>query len=735
MSEFNEINSQDNTAGNNLSEPASVTEPAAAAADYTGSTKNGSPEIVSGVEAVKKNPTKIIAIIIAAVVLLFGCCGAAYALIPQVKNTVKMLVNSPEEYYLWVEQENMEYVSDFISDLSEKTEDVNINSDVKVNLDSAAINKLMMDNGGTSLSELGISLPSEITITEKGSEIDGYIALNQAISAGDDELLTYNIYMKDGKYYYQIPTLSNSYLCMDSASMLSKAAEESGNELMSGFANMLTGAGEKESFISSDDLTMLITKYSDTLFTNITNVELEKNAECEADGVKAAYTKLKANIDEGTLFSFIKEALNLLKDDEIIIGICEDNFEIPKEEYQEEIDSILSEFGNMEISGGKTILVMNVYVDSMGNIVGRTFENAADSEETFSLGYLCTRDGNSYGFSAFVDADDERVSVDGNCTEDSDKFTGKASLSSADQEDVLGLTFKDFSADDDIITGSVTLGLSAFELDDMTIVFEEKDGKQVVSGDITSDGTKLGSFTAEASKEKPDSLVVFNDNETVYDIFDENQLSQYREGIDSEGLAKAICGVLGIPEDQIDEFVEGFESGFSNGLAGEVVTEAVDDFDYDADYDIAYEDVEYDLSKVKIQLDGKDIKLPGKVDSILDKVKFEEESIEAGDYGYGYTDDYSICISVENSSDKEMNAADCDITGLSIDKSSGLSISVDGIALGDDIQKAADKFGFELSDSEMGCLTINDADPEKYNYISICYYDGVITYFDINFFD
>ncbi len=738
MSEFNENNQEflpENSVAENVTEPAAQTAEPQFFTEGTG--------VVSGVEVVqKKSAGKIIAVIVAIVVLLFGCCAASYAFIPQVKNTVKMMMNSPEEYYAWVETENTDDFS-WLTEVFEQAENPNSVANASINLDSAAIEKLMAENGA-SFEEAGMKLPSSIGMEVKSAEIDGIQSANEIITVGGNPLITYNAYVKDGKIYYQIPELSSSYICIDFAQMMEMSKAEvaaGGDEASEAFIDMIISmaSGEaSEELVSDEELRQFLVKYTEILFTSAENVELVKDAACEADGVKCEYTKLVVNIDEGSLFTFAKKAVKELKDEEIVIRIAE-KLGVAKEEYQSTIEELAAQLGSYEISGGETLCLMNVYVNSKGEIVGREFVNAEGAEEPFSIGYVSANDDDKYGFTAYADIEGQKLSVDGNATENSGEFTGEGIIS-FDGQDIFGVTFKDFACDDEFVKGSVTLGLSALELDDMTLNFDVKDGKQTLGTEFTYQGTKLFDITMEMSDEKPESITVFNDAAKVYNFTEDGaELEQYAAEINIETFARNCAAALGLDETYVDEFIAGFEQGFSGSLMGnlgvdeEIISDIGDEYYPEAEEEDPYisDTVEYDFSKIKIQIDGKDVTLPGKIDGVLDGLDFDTDKVEANDYGYGFNEDYTVSASVENITDKALSPAECNITSLAVNEEAGIKLSVDGFTFGDDVTKVAQKYGATLEDTDYGFFDI--ADTEEFGYITFFYMDGKIYEIDLSF--
>lgn len=78
-----------------------------------------------------------------------------------------MLLNSPEDYYAWVEQENIENAADKFSEAYGKMLGSSATSEefeFKADLDSANVGALIEELTGSPLSESGIVLPSSVAI-------------------------------------------------------------------------------------------------------------------------------------------------------------------------------------------------------------------------------------------------------------------------------------------------------------------------------------------------------------------------------------------------------------------------------------------------------------------------------------------------------------------------------------------------------------------------------------------
>lgn len=729
MSELND-NTQDTPVVTNTSEnpaPEVITEPVTENGPEIAA--NGITDTVSGVEVVKKKRKglKIAAIVACAVGVLVGGSFATYALVPQVKNFVKLNLNSPEKYYAWVEKENNK---EFAKIFEEGNESASANVDISFDLNKESLSSLV----GSSLDEtLGFTLPSKYEINQKTAIIDGCTTVNQKISIDSNELLNCNGYSKDNIYYYQFPELSSSYISVDLNELLSMmmqnvdAEDEQVANIMSGImSNALNG----NKVLSNEDLKTLYERYSAIFINNVKTVDRSKNVTCEAGGVSCKLTKLSAHIDQGTLYAFAKDALKELENDEIAIKLATENFGITKEEYKSSISEVNEMIGNINFSGGDDIMLMNVFVDNKGNVVGRTFDLINNEETIGTLGYNFTASGKDCGMNFFFETDGERYFIDGNFKNNAGKYTGTINVSDKFEMDVT-----DFRADE-FMEGDLTLKLSQFGIDDVKVSFSTEDEKQLVNADLNIQGQNLGSISISADSKTPESMVVFNDQATVYDM---DNIDEYANNIDSNTLGKNMCKILGIDESNADAFMQGFIQGLSRSLGGSIIDDDLTDIDqidddyYDNNSDpYADSTIEYDLSKVKIQIDGKDVSFPAKLDNVMKLIDFDEDKVEAHDYLYGFNEDYTVSATIENNSDKTVATKDCEISSISISEGAPVDISVDGIKINDDIKKLSDKYGCKIDNTESGFIEI--ADKENYNNITFYYIDSKIYEITVSFY-
>lgn len=747
MSEFNENNGMEQeTATSTVS---SVTEnPAEAISAVT--------EVVGGAERAKKKPVLLIVAII--VLILGGASALAYNFLPWVKNNVKLLVSKPENYYAWVEEENIKTLADGISKGYGKaldsmagqngSEEVEIKADINVENCTALIEEL----SGSSLSESGVKLPSSIAIKSAGKKTDDGVDGAMLVNAGDKTLATMNIFMRDGAYYAQIPELSDAYISFDYEQLL-EASMDNLNELDDESAAFVTGyidtlksfiknPDSLREFLSEDELNEFIVKYFTIAFSNIDDVEIEKRTECDANGVEGKLTVITADVDMGTLYSIAKDVLKEAKKDKTIIKIVE-KAGISADDYTSAVESLLDQFGNMEVSGGETIFKMNVYVDSKGVICGRSIEVP---EEDVNIGYLVVKDGNETGVEAsFMEGEDEGVKFLMKSEENSGKESGEAKIKAIGMDEgepeEFPITFKDMeivNEDKGYFKGEISIDFTPFEGPVLTLAFDSDGEGQTVKSDINVEGKEYGTVSISSKEKTSVEIPAFDSSKKVYAFTQDGaELQQYI--MDCSGNLESFVNNIGSAFG-----VDGLGGLFSGAMGGNTaITDVDDDIFGTDDIDTAIEvpepddntvmsNVSYDFNKLDFEINGQKVKIPSKINGITNLVKFEQDEVEANGYAYGYSEDYTFGINMKNPSSSKVKVADCEVTGISIANGALVKLNIDGFAPGSKIEEFAAKYGAKLDDPKNGSVTIVDTN-SSWNTFSVYYYDGVIDsiYFDI----
>lgn len=708
-------------------------------------------ELIGGVEPAKKKSIFLIIAII--IVILAAGCAAAYNFIPWVKNNVKMLLNSDEDYYAWVEQENLEGVADSVSKAYGKML-ISSNSgeaELRADLDPENVRSLVEELTGSPLSESGIVLPSRVSF-KGGANVneDGTIDSSFVFNADDKTLATMNFYMQDGVYYYQIPELSPSYISIDFDSIMEELYSDMGDEksafimeYMDKIMSIYTNPAAIEEMLSEKELNELIVRYFTVIFENIDDVELDKNVECEVNGIKAKYNKLEANIDQGAAFSIVKDALKEAKKDKTIIKIIEKSG-LSKEDYTAAVDNLLSQIGTVKMSGGDTVFTMNVYVDSTGKICGREFD--IPEEENVKISYMSANDGSNEAFDMKFMVDDEGLQIISSSKEKSGKESGNAKLilvGAGDNGENMEFTvdYKDIKTvneDKNYCKGELSVDLASYNGPVITVNLDSDGKSQTIKSDINIDGKNYGTLSMTTKEKVTIDIPEFDSSQQVYQYSEDGaQIEKYTENADIETFINNIGSAFGVDglgslfgaamADPSGDITSGNAGGnITDGNTAGGVTSGTTTG--------ANEEVTYDFSKLDIKVNGQSVKLPSKIDGIMNQVTIDKDKVEAGYLESFYNDDYTFGITVANDSESDVAPKDCLISGLDVMKDSPVSLSVDGFTIGGSITDFANKYGVKLDDVNDGYVTIYDTSSE-WNDMTVYYYGGKIDEINIDFME
>lgn len=698
-------------------------------------------EVISGVELKSKSPISIIVAIAAAFLILVMGGFSAYAFNPWVKNNVKMALSSDENYFEWVFNENIEKSAEEIADIYDKITDVQSNDGtvlLKSDLESDTITEAMENESGVSLADFGITIPESISISaQSGESEDDVLAEGLQLNLNDETVLTANMFFKDGKIYYQIPELSSSYIEADISSLSLYESYDFDSEDIELDGDALTEIltnGDLQDLLSDDELEDFIVKYMAIFAKNVQSVEKEKNAEVEVNGVKAEYTLLTAKIDEGTAYSFAKEALTEAKDDETIIKLVNKLGLFTEDEYKSEIENLLDELGSYEVKGGETICNMKFYVDSKGVIRGIDAQFTESSGmEDLTLKAMTAVDGDKTVLDMAIAENEEGLTIVGEETNKKDVYNADYQISVSDT--VIGLKCNDVevvSDDNDYCKGEIVFDLSSFDLGEIAVNLESDGKSQDINTDITVDGTKYASVSMNISNEKAESLPVFDSSQKVYNT---DNADEYLSEVDIESVTSKIKDITGIDLYSLFSTYPMVDDTLDTEYIDDYSDIEVDDDDYffNEDEEDYPEPVSYDFSKLEIKLDGQKIVLPGKIEDIFSKVKFEHDTIDGNTFEYISNDDYTVAVCLENQTDKAAKMEDCIVSSISVSEGAPVSISVDGITIGSDIKDVVKKYGCELTDSDYGYVTIEDS-TDDYDNLTFFYYDDKVYEIDIDLY-
>lgn len=263
--------------------------------------------VVSGVEkAPKKRKGILIGGICAGVVCVaVGGSAIAYAASDYVKNQVKLFTLDDQEYYSWVMEKNGSDTADELSEAYdnylEKLED-GYGSKISISLDptdeamelllSEMFGSNYRDSSDSDLNQL-IDVIENIDSIELGVEASrNKKALNTSIyaSLNNNKIVSAEVGMDDNSaLYMRIPEYNKQWLSYDMSTELTGQEEEL-------FSTLMDMSNDPSSFITPDELSDMIEKYTGILGDSLKDVNRYKDQTVGICGAEVEYTVLTAEI-------------------------------------------------------------------------------------------------------------------------------------------------------------------------------------------------------------------------------------------------------------------------------------------------------------------------------------------------------------------------------------------------------------------------------------------------------
>ncbi|MDE5917473.1 MAG: hypothetical protein K2G62_05035 [Oscillospiraceae bacterium] len=728
MSDLNEYNNQETPVNTQEEEKTTGNIPETDISAEPLSTAEMGPEIVSGTEPVKKKHKALFAAV-AAVVVLAGGSAAAYGFIPSVKNTVNMAVMSDDKYYHWVESENAEDTAEDISEIYQKIIDSAANESefqLKADLNSEAISSLIesFQNGAGASGDFAsdIKIPESISIDAASKIEEGNATVTYSLKADENALATLNGFIKDTILYYEVPELSKDYLSFnidDITSLMALSGEYGPTNY--NFDDILKNAlnGKQfENYFTPDELEALLNKYTELVYSNIEDVKITKGDE---------YNTATANLDLGTLYSIASDFLDEAENDKTIIDFAVKQG-YTEEQYTNAVKALQDQMGDLEVKGGKTVLTMKVFIDKSGNICGRSF---TDPENTTEIKYLCKRDGHDIDLEFLISTVDFDFSVTGDLKEKSDKLNGTINVSVKDEstDTNFAVNIEDLESvgkNKEYLNGTISLDLSSLNAGVYSLKMDSDGNSQTISTDITVNGTNYAKLSLYTSKKVTSELPAFDSSKKTYDIINNtNAMEEYISNADLTGFMNKIGDAFGISD------LGSMIFGTTNNIID--VPNPIDVPDPDDDFDDTLSST-YDFSKLKFQLNGTDVSFPSKIDGILNYVKVDTDKVAAGDFLFLSSDDYTISVSLDNNGSSDVAPEECVVSGVSIYEGSALNFTIDGFAIGDDVSKAAEKYGVKITDDSFGYFNVYDT-ASSWNTVTFSFSEGKIAGISVAYYD
>lgn len=549
--------------------------------------------VVSGVDkAPKKRKGVLIGGICAGVVCVaVGGSAIAYAASDYVKNQVKLFTLDDQEYYSWVMEKNGSDAADELSeaydDYLEKLED-GYGNKLSISLEPTdeAMELLLSEMFGSDykrssdsdMNQLidvienidSIELGVEASRNNKASNASIYASLN------NDKIVSAEVGMDDkSALYMRIPEYNKQWLSYDMSTEFTGQEEEIFNKFMD-------LSNDPSSFITPDELSDMIEKYTGILGDSLKDVKRYKDQKVEIGGAEVEYTVLKAeitpqdvlNIAEGYVSSALKDKTikNILVNE---LDVCSDN------EYESVLEDALDEIRAAadEIDENEENLDAALFVDARGDIRGFQFCLEDECEIKFAVG----QSGDDIvGEFTVNDGDEDIVSIQLNAKEDGGKYSGTIEMFIDDEPSAAEITFADFEiVDEDKGYVNGKLSISVPEVPSVDLVLKSDGKSQTISYDLKIERENFGTVSLNIA-ETDGSDISFKDSvnlDSDFDVeeyFNEDALAEFIE---------SICQKIGLDDDFAEQLTEAIIYEIVGGSYDNDY-DNFDDFDYDDDDDI-----------------------------------------------------------------------------------------------------------------------------------------------------
>ncbi len=501
-----------------------------------------------------------------------------------VENFVVKTVSSPQQYYQFVEEKNVNELSETIgsafgqlNEVFAKEAAAGAKTEISVQLGDVIIDALVKESG---VDKAQLAWASNFGITANSSSKDGATSSNMALNINNKPIINIELVMKleDMSYYIRIPELNNEYLLFKLPEMADDMA-------------VLTSLDFSEILPDEKTVTTIVSKYLTTVINAIDDVEQER-VTVEANGVEQSCTELTVTIDENSVVDVIEAVLKEFKDDKEIKGVIKNfyiavnpdssdkEFNDMYDEILDGIDDVLKETKSLKQGLGDFEIELVTWVDSKGEAIGREFKmDGFDGE----IRYLSTHNGSDVGMEGIFEYDGAGFEYIGSGKIKGTKMAGNIELFVVDDEEKISfvnIAIKDYDVDlieDNYVNGTFTVTFSKDACDEMTksgevpaelvkylrngaieLAVTSSDGKGTLKLTILYDSKVVISVSLASTEQTPANVSI---PEGGKEISDEDDMMSYIENIKFDTL-KANLIAAGMPTDLADGLFGLLENGF-----------------------------------------------------------------------------------------------------------------------------------------------------------------------------
>ncbi len=518
-------------------------------------------------EKVKKFPKKAL-IIVAAIALVLIVVLANFK---SVTNSVNKLVSSPEKYYASVEKNQIKelagsfadtYDNNVLENLDFNNYSVDYGVEVELSEEARELIEEYLDVDDTDAFK---KMAANFFVSLKGN----VLSAEASATLGKDKLISGNVVadMEKGEAYAQVPELSDKYIGV--------SLDEYAEDFTEQFAMVMEQSESlTKAFPKAKTVEKLINRYLTIAVENVDSVKEDKGT-IKVGDIEQNCTTIRIRIKEEDAYNIAKAILEEAKDDKELHNLIADfavaATEMTEEEmdadevidmFVEEIEGLLEELEEVEDFDSEEELVMNLWVDDKGEVIGR--EVKYDDETIFS--YKMAQKGSKFEFKASVysesydyyygEYETQEITFEGTGKKNSSTLSGEFALKMKTGDESMKLfevvvdDFKTKKAKEGFIDGSFTFSVSKDLL--------EEAGAGMASSFITGYQLKIDIKTG---KQAADLAISIMDDEEMFAkvalsgkagsgksaklpkgilVEDEEDIMEWAETIDTEKFLKKI---------------------------------------------------------------------------------------------------------------------------------------------------------------------------------------------------
>lgn len=582
---------------------------------------------VSGKKPKKKKAPLIIAACAAVAAAAAAICVAVVA---GPGNFFRRSFSSPEEYYRYVEGNTVSAMAG----MGMAYYDMLIMESLSVNGRSADIEfEVELGEGGQELlgllelADVDLTWLTDFSVGVGYSLKDYLLGYDLSFGLNQSDILSIRTIMdlEGGAMYLQVPELTADYIGVD----LDEITDGYGAESFEAYREMQeTFAAVRKAMPDAKEVEKLLQKYLNLALSGVSNVD-KSTKTVKAGGVQQKCTELEVTFDGKSLSKILRTVLKEIPKDNDLkklfvsmvdslqeidgfgSGDGEDAWDAFAEQVKEALDS-LDELEDMDEA-----LVMKVYVDDKGKIVGRVLELVEDRETFATVSVLALEKGSKFGYEFSVQSDSgygSEMALTGSGKKSGNILTGDFELKYGGMS-VLDLKVSELDMGQigqGHLNGSITMTLSKQIADllstslsyyglgygtmlaDMQLVldFQIAENSDKITLGLNNGREKVVSISMSAETGDGSQVSVPDARDTVF-IEDDEDLADWLEDIDWAGFIERL-DKADLPDEVMDllEEISGLLGELSNLPGGADVQGLFNHYD-EYYYDDSYQPDEY----------------------------------------------------------------------------------------------------------------------------------------------